>query len=333
MRYRLRLTIDALRDLYFLATIPLLVLARSIALWFAYTDSSRRKVDFRLIDLSNILVAPFTKHLRGARNAMVSLERYWETYDSSGLEIYSELAGRSDWFAGRRVLDFGCGVGRKAFELARGGAEQVVGVDLSDRCIRVAQQKAKSQASLRYIATDLSQLTSLGYRESFDYVVSFTVFEHLSDPKAVLAELTDVLKPDGEMLIVFNYVHDKWGMHLGAFVSHPWPQAIFPEKALFEYWTDQLRAAHQHGEMGYFPADYRHGAGRHNNDCFLNLNRWTSADFETCLAESGWKVTRRWMYSRSTLARVFGTRDNGGIGKWLAGSGAYLLTRSTNAAE
>ncbi len=328
MRYRLGLIIEALRDLYFLATIPLLRLLRALIVPLAALMGGRRRAEYALINLSNLLVSPLTRHLGRSRDAMESLDRFWDTYDRNGLEIYAEIMGDSKWFAGKRVLDFGCGVGRKAYELAANGAAEVVGIDLAERCIGVAQAKAGQNGCLSYLAVDLADLPDRGYRSAFDHVVSFTVFEHLSDPKSILAGLSELLAPGGRILIVFNYYHDKWGMHLGSFVSHPWPQAIFSEQILFEYWTDRLKDAHRRGGMGYFPADYRHGADGHNNDCFLNLNRWTVDDFERCVAASGWTIARRSMYSRSPLARLLGTRDGSALGKWLAGSGAYLLERA-----
>lgn len=332
MGYRLTLLRESARDAYFLATIPALKLIRSITHPFATWMGVGESMDHALIRFSDFLVGPLTSHLSKSREAMASLETFWTDYDHNGLEIYAEICGDPTWYRGKRILDFGCGVGRKARELAVGGAAEVLGVDISSRSIQVAKQLGEGIGNLSYLDVDVTLLPGRGYAGHFDYVVSYTVFEHLDDLRAILDALSAVLAPKGRLIVVFNFIDDKWGAHLGAFISHPWPQAVFPEEMLFDYWTRRLRAAHHQDKMRYFPEDYRHGAGEHNNDCFLNLNRWKVLDFESYIAKAGWVVVRRSMYSRSALLRLFPVLEKLPFGKLLTGSGVYLLGRYSDGA-
>src|SRR5688572_1223148 len=56
------------------------------------------------------------------------------------------LLGADVWrlIKGRTVLDFGCGSGREAIELARRGAARVIGVDIQEGALAAARQAAAS---------------------------------------------------------------------------------------------------------------------------------------------------------------------------------------------
>lgn len=62
------------------------------------------------------------------------------------------LSGAGEWgafkkllpdFAGKRVLDLGCGYGWHCMYAAEQGASSVVGIDLSERMLSVAREKSK----------------------------------------------------------------------------------------------------------------------------------------------------------------------------------------------
>ena len=68
--------------------------------------------------------------------------------------------------AGERVLDVGCGPGRHAHELARRGIE-VVGVDISQRFVDLAREKAPAGATF-----ERGDATALTFDAEFDAVIS-----------------------------------------------------------------------------------------------------------------------------------------------------------------
>ena len=81
------------------------------------------------------------------------------------------------------VLDLACGTGFYSRELCRRGAARVVGVDISEEMIRVAQMaEACEPANIRYLVHDVTTLPALG---QFDTVVGVyllhyaTTFEQL----------------------------------------------------------------------------------------------------------------------------------------------------------
>jgi SAM-dependent methyltransferase len=117
------------------------------------------------------------------------------TADGELIEV--EHLARYWWAAqaaeGRAVLDAGCGVGYGSAMLARSGATEVVGVDLSDKAVEAAAADAPSNAT--FLTGDVHALPFEDDR--FDLVVCFEVIEHVEGQDEVIAELARVLAPDG----------------------------------------------------------------------------------------------------------------------------------------
>jgi SAM-dependent methyltransferase len=117
------------------------------------------------------------------------------TADGELIEV--EHLARYWWAAqaadGRAVLDAGCGVGYGSAMLARAGATEVVGVDLSAKAVEAAAAGAPSNAT--FLTGDVHALPFEDDR--FDLVVCFEVIEHVEGQDEVIAELARVLAPGG----------------------------------------------------------------------------------------------------------------------------------------
>jgi len=115
----------------------------------------------------------------------------WELYQVEHKQRY-EWA--SKYCRDKRVLDVACGIGYGSAILARHGASQVVGVDISPEAIAFGAKEY--QAANVFLTT--GDACNLPFDEPmFDVVVSFETIEHLKDPERLLAEISRVLKPDG----------------------------------------------------------------------------------------------------------------------------------------
>jgi 2-polyprenyl-3-methyl-5-hydroxy-6-metoxy-1,4-benzoquinol methylase len=108
-------------------------------------------------------------------------------------------------FAPRSALDFGCGVGRMLLPLSRRCAD-VVGVDVSDSMLRLAEECCQSQGAtnVRLVRSDdmLSAVTG-----SFDLVHSFVVLQHIPVPRGLLLlhRLLSLVKDGGVGVLHLTY--------------------------------------------------------------------------------------------------------------------------------
>ena len=97
-----------------------------------------------------------------------------------------------------RVLEIGSGLGRILIPMAQVFGE-VVGVDISEEMVNIAQKKAEGVQNLKLIVNNGSDL-SMFDDNYFDFCYSHVVFQHIPDKKIVenyIKEANRVLKKNG----------------------------------------------------------------------------------------------------------------------------------------
>ncbi len=134
---------------------------------------------------------------------------------------------------GRSVIDFGCGTGSEAVELAQRGAGRVIGIDIHEGNANAARELAEREG-VGDICTFAGSTT-----ERADVIVSIDAFEHFSDPAAILETMRNLLKPDGCVFAAFGptWYHPLGGHSLCVF---PWAHFVFTERALLR-WRNSLK--------------------------------------------------------------------------------------------
>lgn len=114
--------------------------------------------------------------------------------DSSDIRIGTLLQYFGD-IHGKRILDAGCGKGRFSDVLLKAGAE-VVGLDFSDELLQETR-------NINGGFFTQGSLTRLPFKDnSFDYVFSIEVLEHIPDTELAISELIRVLRNNGKILII-----------------------------------------------------------------------------------------------------------------------------------
>lgn len=136
-------------------------------------------------------------------------------------------------FAGKRILDLGCGEGGKTVYYATKEVDLIVGIDCEEEKIRKAEGFAERngvQSICRFLVGDASNTPFPA--DAFDVVLSEDCFEHYPDPQAVLGEGRRILKPGGLFIIKFQTYYTVRGSHLYNFIQFPWPHVFFPDSAM-----------------------------------------------------------------------------------------------------
>jgi ubiquinone/menaquinone biosynthesis C-methylase UbiE len=100
-------------------------------------------------------------------------------------------------FAGRRILDLGCGAGYGTAELATNAAF-AAGIDVAPDAIA----HARSHYPLPNTRFLLGSATAIPFAaRSFDLITAFEVIEHLADWRSLLDEARRVIAPNGVFLV------------------------------------------------------------------------------------------------------------------------------------
>jgi 2-polyprenyl-6-hydroxyphenyl methylase / 3-demethylubiquinone-9 3-methyltransferase len=96
----------------------------------------------------------------------------------------------------KHVLDLGCGGGIFSETLAHEGAS-VTGLDLGAEAIKVAIQHAKKQKlAIKYREQSIEE-HSAPVKGGYDAIFCFEMLEHVPDPKRIIENCTQILKPGG----------------------------------------------------------------------------------------------------------------------------------------
>lgn len=103
---------------------------------------------------------------------------------------------------GSRVLDLGCGSGQLAHHLAKAGAEEVVGVDISTRMLAIARAE-RAHPKVAYFQRPLETLDFAG--ERFELIVSSLAFHYVADYRGLVGRIGRWLVPGGVLLFTTEH--------------------------------------------------------------------------------------------------------------------------------
>lgn len=176
-----------------------------------------------------------------------------------GPQIWAEVKDKA-------VIDFGCGSGADAVEIAKRGAKRVVGLDIRENALAEAREAAR-RAGVEARCSFVTQSD-----EKADVILSVDAFEHFDNPNKILEIMRGLVKDEGCVIAAFGPTwYHPLGGHL--FSVFPWAHLIFTEKALIRWRSD-------------FKTD---GATRFN-EAEGGLNQMTIRRFQRLVEASGFRL-------------------------------------------
>lgn len=222
---------------------------------------------------------------RGASPAADPAERwFWDHYDEAADKTLAFLLDGGVSLQDKDVADIGSGDGIIDLALAhRGSPRRLIGFDL-----RCTSREHLAQEAARYgvaeppagLTFERSEIVGVpADDDAFDVVVTWSAFEHISDPVGVATEIRRILRPGGVLFLqLWPFYHSGRGSHL-------WDW--FPETHhhLLEHEDDivqRMLAADVH-EPGWT---------RYMADEFRRLNRITLEELHRSLLAAGFHVSR-----------------------------------------
>jgi SAM-dependent methyltransferase len=210
---------------------------------------------------------------------------FFDHYEVSARETIDFLREGGISLEGKVVADVGCGEGFTDLGIvhkARPG--RLVGFDISP----TSRDKLLDEALCAGVATTLPPEMEFVQSESerlpapdstFDVTITWSAFEHIAKPVAVLKEIRRTIKPGGVLFLqLWPFYYSQHGSHLMQWFPGGFCQLRFTDQEIIEC----LRGD-QETDPGWIEmkiADY------------LDLNRITLDDLHADLREAGFAVSR-----------------------------------------
>jgi ubiquinone/menaquinone biosynthesis C-methylase UbiE len=190
------------------------------------------------------------------------------------------------------VLNLGCGEMLTDFGLLRSGVKRLVGLDIAEHGGLLEETASKLKRHGYKVPSDYkSRLSYLHYDgvrfpfpdQEFDFVFSWSAFEHITDVAAVLSEVRRVLKKNARAFVqVYPWFHCFSGSHLTDYIDEQYFQIRRP----LDWVRDSLKEyAARHPEQRDFVLGHMFRE-------YSTLNRFSADRFYRHVLEAGFRVIR-----------------------------------------
>jgi len=164
-------------------------------------------------------------------------ERWWfdAHYEDAPRQIVAFFADDGLTLEGRRVADVGCGDGLVDLGLVqKAHPAALVGFDIVPTNAELLLERTRRHGVAHELPPGLefrqSGPTTLPAPDaSFDVVITWSAFEHVGDPVAVLKEMRRVLVDDGKLFLqLWPFYHSERGSHLWEWCPEPFHHLVEP---------------------------------------------------------------------------------------------------------
>jgi len=239
-----------------------------------------------LYQMARVLYRSEVAHSAEMKQSQASLDANAAYRSQESERVSAALAQFGLTVAGKDLVDLGCNDGAITAGYRALRPRHVIGVDIDAKAIARANTLHGSDAmEFRHSTTASLPLETA----SADVIVSYDVFEHVSDPARILAECRRVLRPGGQMLIgTWGWGHP-FAPHLWATMPVPWAHVLVSEASL-------LAACERVYESDWYQPTYfdRDASGKRIPGRYAHraistgyLNKYRVSDFERVFAGSG----------------------------------------------
>jgi SAM-dependent methyltransferase len=131
--------------------------------------------------------------------------------------------------AGKTVLEVGCGAGYEVWHLGHHFGCDAWGIDITPR----TAWPLLAGPRVHLVEGDIASGTALP-PDTFERVISFTVWEHITRPVEAIHELHRVMRPGALAVIRANLYRGPTASHLAREVAFPFPHLLFQDDVIAE---------------------------------------------------------------------------------------------------
>jgi SAM-dependent methyltransferase len=169
-------------------------------------------------------------------------EWFREHYEDAADQILRFLAEDGISIARKAVADIGCGDGIIDLALVmKGRPAKLVGYDIRPTDTDALARAAAAAGIAEALPEELTFVDSAPAHvpvedDAFDVVVTWSVFEHVTYPERMLAEISRILKPDGVLFIqLWPFYYSEHGGHLWPHYQESFPHLLHEDDAIREH--------------------------------------------------------------------------------------------------
>lgn len=129
---------------------------------------------------------------------------------------------------GKKVVDVGCGGGILSESMAKRGVANVLGIDMADKSLAVAQAHAHSQQldNITYRCVSVEDLAN-EMPQAFDVVTCMEMLEHVPDPASIIRACAKLVKTDG--MVFFSTLNRNAKSYLHAILGAEYLLGLVPK--------------------------------------------------------------------------------------------------------
>lgn len=156
-------------------------------------------------------------------------------YNELGKEFGTKVRNRIHWILeeakGETILDVGCSQGLVSILLAREGKD-VVGIDILEEAITYAKQQLEEEEepTRKHVQLVHDNFIDYPFDQKFDCIIMGEILEHISDPARFLKKASDLLNPNGKLIITVPFGINDYFDHKHTYYLQD----------MFKFQTDQL---------------------------------------------------------------------------------------------
>lgn len=240
------------------------------------------RVSTRIIKGMN-KVFPEIKHPFNMQNNGEMTYAQWQ-YEKGAdtIACYKGCYTPEEMFAGKNVLDMGCGAAGKSLYYVSLGAAMVTGVEIVAHYQQEAEDFARRlgyEDKFRFVCASAFELPFPD--ESFDTIIMNDFVEHVSEPERAIVEAIRLLKPGGRIYMNFPPYYHPTGAHMSDVIYMPWVQLFFTEKQLIAAYKELVKGLPDEQER----LDLRFSTDENGVERFTYINRMTLKRFRKILKD------------------------------------------------
>lgn len=214
------------------------------------------------------------------------------------IKLYLKNTTKDKMFAGKKVLDIGCGAGGKTVYYASQGVSEIVGLEILEKYEEEANKLAKDKGYDQVFTFTSQDAAETNFEDNtFDTIIMNDAMEHVDEPDRVLGECYRILKKGGKLYLNFPPYNHPYGAHLSDAIAMPWVHCFFSDQTMIEAYKELVKDLPD----GQDRIKFRIDTDAHGVEYFSYINHMSIKRYNNILSKSPFTVK---YYSEEPLRHI-----------------------------